>query len=116
MPDSTQNPQSAQDPERPDRPVVTDNADRRRYEARITGQLAGFADYRVTDQTVVFTHTEVQPEFEGRGVGSALVRQALDDVRRDGTHRVQVLCPFVQGWIDRHPDYTDLLADPPARD
>ena len=46
---------------------------------------------------------------EGEGVGSSLVRGALDDVRSKGGHKVLARCPFVSSWIDRHPDYADLL-------
>jgi uncharacterized protein len=88
---------------------VTDAAERRRYEARIDGELAGFAAYRASDGLVTFVHTEVMPEFEGRGVASALVRAALDDVRAHG-RRVRAVCPFVAGYVERHADeYRDLL-------
>lgn len=80
-----------------------------RYEAHLDGELAGFAAYDLTDRVVVFTHTEVEPKFEGHGVGSALARFALDDVRATGTHRVLALCPFIKGWIEKHPEYADLL-------
>ena len=53
-------------------PVVADNPSASRYEARIGDELAGFAEYQLTDELVVFTHTEVRPAFEGAGVGSAL--------------------------------------------
>ena len=56
---------------------------------------------------VVFTHTEVLPAHEGEGVGSTLVRHALDDVRSRGLKALAV-CPFVLGWIRRHPEYADL--------
>ena len=59
-----------------------------RYEAWVDGVLAGFADYQVTDVLIVFTHTEVGDAYEGQGVGSAIARYALDDVRSTGTHRV----------------------------
>ncbi|MDF1606534.1 GNAT family N-acetyltransferase [Nocardioides sp. YIM 152315] len=84
-----------------------------RYEAHIDGELAGFAEYQLTDRLVVFTHTEVDERFEGQGVGSALARFALDDVRADGARRVLPLCPFVKGWIGKHPDYTDLVYGAP---
>jgi predicted GNAT family acetyltransferase len=89
--------------------VVTDNPDEHRYEARIDGELAGFSAYRPSDGLVTFTHTEVFPEFEGRGVGGAIARSALDDVRASG-RRVRPLCPFIRAWIERHPDYQDLVA------
>jgi uncharacterized protein len=88
---------------------VTDNPKRRRYEARIDGALAGFAAYDLAGERIVFTHTEVDPQYEGRGVGSALAQFALDDVRAEGTRRVVPRCPFIKGWIDRHPDYADLV-------
>jgi predicted GNAT family acetyltransferase len=89
---------------------VTDAPEQHRYEARNDGELAGFAEYRATDRLVTFVHTEVLPEFEGRGVGSGLVRAALDGVRASG-RRVRALCPFVKGYIERHPgEYDDLAS------
>jgi predicted GNAT family acetyltransferase len=80
-----------------------------RYEAFIDGEQVGFAEYQLTDRLVVFTHTEVEDKCEGMGVGSALAREALDDVRRDGTREVVPLCPFIKSWIGHHPDYQDLV-------
>lgn len=91
---------------------VINNADEHRYEARIDGELAGFAAYELADRRIIFTHTEVFPEFEGRGVGSALARGALDDVRAAGGPRVVPRCPFIRGWIDAHPDYAELTRRP----
>lgn len=89
-------------------PVVTDNPDLQRFEARLDGTLAGFAEYQLTDELVVFTHTEVDPSFEGRGVGSALAQFALDQVRAEGTRKALPLCPFIKSWIQRHPDYLPI--------
>lgn len=105
--------------ERPEQrePVTSDELDLRhaddksRYEAWLDGQLAGFADYQHSDGLITFTHTEIDPAFEGRGVGSALVRFALDDVRAAGERHVLPLCPFVKGWLQRHPEYADLIYD-----
>ncbi|MHA6620748.1 GNAT family N-acetyltransferase [Pseudonocardia sp. DLS-67] len=89
---------------------VTDAPEQHRYEARIDGELAGFAEYRASDRIVTFVHTQVMPDFEGKGVGSALVRGALDDVRAHG-RKVRAVCPFVKGYVERHPDeYGDLVA------
>lgn len=85
-----------------------------RYEARIDDTLAGIAEYQLTSELIVFTHTEVDPRFEGRGVGSSLAHFALHDVRASGTHRVLPLCPFFKAWIGKHPDYQDLLYGAPA--
>lgn len=90
--------------------TVTNNPEQNRYEARIDGELAGFAEYRLSDGLITFTHTEVDPSFEGKGVGGALARSALDDVRADGSRKVKPLCPFIKGWIEKHPDYSHLVA------
>jgi predicted GNAT family acetyltransferase len=87
---------------------VVEAEPRQRYEAHVDGALAGFAEYRRRDGRTVFTHTEVDDEFEGQGVGGALARAALDDVRARGELAVPV-CPFIDEWIRRHPDYGDLV-------
>lgn len=89
--------------------TVRDNPAEHRYEAWLDDELAGFAAYGFRDGAIVFTHTEVDDRFEGRGVGSALARGALDDVRAKGERRVVPLCPFIKGWIEKHPDYQDLV-------
>ncbi|GGQ34262.1 putative GNAT family acetyltransferase [Actinomadura coerulea] len=88
---------------------ISDNAGQSRYEIRLDGDLAGFAEYERGEGALVFTHTEVDSAFEGKGVGSALARGALDDVRSQGLSVVP-LCPFIKKWIDRHPDYHDLVS------
>ncbi|MET9924043.1 MULTISPECIES: GNAT family N-acetyltransferase [unclassified Streptomyces] len=89
---------------------VDDVSAAKRYEARVDGgsDVAGFADYIRTTELVAFVHTEVAPEYEGKGVGSALVRTALDEARA-ARLRVLATCPFFAAWIARHPDYQDLL-------
>ena len=87
---------------------VRDAPDRQRYEAVVDGTLAGFAVYRDNRGVRVFTHTEVLPAYEGRGVGTALARGALDDVRASGRTLV-ARCPFIRGYIERHPEYADLV-------
>src|SRR5947208_11387475 len=93
--------------------TVRDNPDEHRFEASIGGQLAGFAEYREPtggNGDLVFTHTEVFDQFEGKGVGSALARGALDELRERGVY-ARPLCPFISGWIRRHPEYLELVAD-----
>lgn len=90
--------------------VVTNNPDLLRYEARLRDELAGFAAYRLEDGRITFTHTEVGSAFEGKGVGSALATSALEDVRATGGLTVLPLCPFIKGWIGRHPEFQDLVA------
>ena len=89
--------------------TVTHNPDRRRFEAHRGGDLAGFAEYQLTSELYVFTHTEVEPALEGQGIGGALARGALDHVREEGSRSVLPICPFIKVWIDRNPDYADLL-------
>lgn len=88
--------------------TVTNARDRKRYEARVDGVLAAIADYIPTEELVAFTHTEVLAGFEGKGVGSALIGEALDDVRGQQL-AVLAVCPFVSGYVQRHPEYSDLL-------
>jgi len=87
---------------------VSDNPAASRFEAHVDGELAGFAEYQLTDQLVVFTHTEVLPAFEGKGVGSAIAKFALDQVQAAGERKVLPVCPFIKGWIQRHPDYLGI--------
>jgi uncharacterized protein len=88
--------------------VVVDNAGLSRVEALVDGAVAGFAAYLDRPGRRVFTHTEVDPAYGGQGIGGTLARSALDRARADGA-RVVPLCPFIRGWIDKHPDYADLV-------
>lgn len=90
---------------------VTNNVRERRYEARVDGALAGYAGYDETPEVIAFTHTKVEPAYEGKGVGGALARAAMDDVRERGDRQVVAVCPYIVGWFDKHPDYQSLLAD-----
>ena len=94
-------------------PTVTDAPDRSRYEIRDGDRLLGQAAYQRRGTQVVFVHTEVDDSAEHSGLGSRLVRSALDDVRGRG-ETVVPRCSFVAGWIQRHPEYQDLV-DPSAR-
>ena len=87
---------------------VTDNAAEHRYEAHLDGTLAGFAEYRDRPGRRIFVHPEVDDAFEGHGVGGALAAAALDDVRRLGL-AVVPRCPFISAYIERHPEYADLV-------
>lgn len=89
---------------------VVDVPERRRYEvvAADDGAVLGFADYRVADGVVTIPHVEVDPAYEGRGVGGTLVRGLLDDVRLRGL-KVVPLCPFARAWIARNEEYADLV-------
>ncbi|MCM3887111.1 GNAT family N-acetyltransferase [Frankia sp. R82] len=89
--------------------AVIDNPDRHRYEARTSdGQVAGFVQYQRRGEQIILVHTEVAPQFEGRGVGSALAAGSLDDAR---ARQLAVVpqCPYIRAYIDRHPVYADLV-------
>lgn len=89
--------------------------ERERYEARADGAVLGVLAYEdLTDGAEVLLardlrSTVVSPEHSGQGIGSALVRYALEDLREDGIP-VRATCWFVAGYIDRHPEFQDLLA------
>ena len=87
---------------------VRDNPSEQRYDVFVDTSLAGSTFYRTEPDLVIFTHTEIDPAYEGRGVGSSLAREALDDVRKQGKHVVPQ-CPFIAGYIRRHEEYVDLV-------
>jgi predicted GNAT family acetyltransferase len=87
---------------------VTNNQAESRYELAAEGSTA-IAAYRLSGKRIVFTHTEVPTELEGRGIASALIRGALDDARAKGL-KVVPACAFVRGYVEKHPEYQDLLA------
>ena len=91
---------------------VTDVPERARFEARDGKTVAGFAEYQLAGTLVVFTHTEVDPAYEGKGVGGRLVQTSLDEARQAG-RRVLPLCPFYRSWLERHPEYADVVYSAP---
>ena len=91
--------------------VVADNPQRHRFELHVGETVAGFAAYRLEPDRVVFTHTEIDPAFEGQGLGSRLAAGALDAVRARGLAIVPQ-CPFIAAYVKRHPEYQDLVVTP----
>ena len=87
---------------------VVNNPEQSRYEASLDGSQVGFAEYRLEGDTIVFTHTEVADEAEGKGIGSALAESALDDVSNRGL-RVVPRCRFIAAYIGQHDEYLDLV-------
>ena len=87
---------------------VVDNPEKHRYEISVDG-LTAFTTYRIADGVITFVHTEVPPEFRGKGIGSRLVRGELEAARARGL-KVVPRCEFVAGYIDKHPEFRDLLA------
>jgi predicted GNAT family acetyltransferase len=93
------------------RVLVADNPSLSRFEIGVDGALAGFATYRDLRSARAFDHTEIAAEYEGMGLASTLIRFALDQARAAG-RKVLPFCPFVRGFIERHPDYLDLVEQP----
>lgn len=93
--------------------VVRDDAGSQ-YVITVDGARAGFAEFARDDAHVVFTHTVIDDAFSGQGLGTTLVRAALDDVRAQGL-RIVALCPFVAAYLRRHHDYDDILDRPDGR-
>jgi predicted GNAT family acetyltransferase len=88
---------------------VTDVPERERFEARDdAGEVAGFMTYQVTGGIVAYTHTEVLPAFEGRGVGSQIARAVMEDAKARG-RSVVPLCPFLSKWLEKHHDFDDIV-------
>jgi uncharacterized protein len=88
--------------------TVTDRPEQLRYEIEVDGEVAGFLMYRREPDVLELVHTDVDPNWEGKGVGAALVKGALDDVRARGL-KVRPFCPFVRAYLRRHPEYEDLV-------
>jgi predicted GNAT family acetyltransferase len=86
---------------------VRNDPEHRRFELEVEGHKA-FAYYRLEPGVITFIHTEVPPELGGRGIGSRLIKGALEEVRRQGL-RVVAQCPFVGGYIAKHQEFGDLL-------
>lgn len=86
---------------------VVDNPAQQRFELEVSGHLAA-AYYKIEGDVITFVHTEVPPELGGQGVGSRLVKGALDQVRARGW-KVVAQCPFVKAYIEKHADYQNLL-------
>lgn len=83
---------------------ITRLDERHRYQLVVDGERAGFAQYRLEPGRVVFTHTVVKPEYEGRGLGSRLAKFVLDDAVARG-ERIVPECPFIAAYLRRHDDY-----------
>lgn len=88
---------------------VSDHPEASQYEARLNGEVVGVAAYRLGDDVITFTHTGVDAPHERQGIGGTLAQFALDDARRRNL-QVRPRCSFIRSWIERHPDYADLVA------
>jgi predicted GNAT family acetyltransferase len=88
--------------------VINNTADSR-FEVSLDGETA-FAEYRLVDHGIILPHTVVPEAFEGKGVGSALAKTALGYAREHDL-KVIPLCPFIAGYITKHPEWHDIVHD-----
>jgi predicted GNAT family acetyltransferase len=89
---------------------IRDNREAARFEIVVDGVVAGFAKYKLREDEIVFLHTEVKDEFEGKGIGGELARGVLGAAREAGL-TVVPQCPFISGYIRRHPEYQDIVRE-----
>ena len=87
------------------------NAERQRYVAVSNERSVAFSEYELAPGRIVFTHTVVRPEYEGRGIGSGLARFAIRDAQSQGL-RITPVCPFVRAYLRRHPEYESIVDYP----
>ncbi len=89
--------------------MVTDVPGESRYEIRLGDELVGFAAYERRPGEITFTHTEIDPSFEGRGLAGRLIGTALDAAREEKL-AVRPVCPYVRAYIEEHPAYESLVS------
>jgi len=87
---------------------VIHNEEKSRFETKVEG-LISLVDYKRKDNTFLVTHTEVPIKLEGRGIAAALTKALLDYVRNNG-FKVRPICPYTKVYIQRHPEYNDIVA------
>lgn len=93
--------------------IVEDNPELSRFELRVDGELVGWSDYRPAGDSVIVAHTEIDERREGEGLGGILVAEVLDRIRASGKTVIPT-CPFTAAYIQRHPEYVDVV-DPSMR-
>lgn len=90
---------------------IENNEENNRYEVTLDGKVVAFAEYKSRPDKITFTHTQVDPDYEGKGIGSRLAKTALDDAVSRGL-RITLYCPFITAYVDRHREYAKHI-DPP---
>jgi uncharacterized protein len=89
--------------------AVRDDSEHSRYELSVDGMAVGIADYVLSGSTIVFPHTEIQPDRRNQGLAAILVRAALDDAREQGRSVVPE-CSYVRDFIEANPEYRRLIS------
>jgi len=92
----------------------TDKPEQRRWEVTDSNVVVAYAEYRTAPGRMIFTHTVVEPAFEGHGLGTRLARHVLDDAVARGL-RITPRCPFIRSYIERHPQYLAWVDMPEPR-
>jgi hypothetical protein len=87
---------------------VEHRTDEGRFVVAMEGHEAELTYMKIDDDTLDYTHTYVPNEFRGRGVGARLVKRALDYAKENG-YKVKPTCPFVSSFVERKPEYGELL-------
>ncbi|MGK2878375.1 MAG: GNAT family N-acetyltransferase [Solirubrobacterales bacterium] len=90
--------------------TTKDNPDEHQFEIFVDGELAGFTVYRARPGIRAFIHTEIDPAYEGQGLGGQMITAALDAAREAGED-ILPFCPFVNHFIKTHADYLDLVPE-----
>ena len=83
-------------------------ASQSRYVYSVGSEAVGLTDYRVVGDAIQLTHTEINPQLRGSGLGGRMVQAVLDDIRTTTELRVVAVCPFVVDWLHHHPEYHEL--------
>lgn len=86
--------------------TVKNNTDKHRFEVSLDDQLA-LVEYRIAGPNIIFTHTEVPPEFEGMGIAGKMAKVALDYAKAEG-YKIQALCPYIAAYVRRHAEYQPI--------
>jgi uncharacterized protein len=90
--------------------TVVDVPEKDRFEARDeSGVMVGMVTYQLTSNIIVYTHTEVSPEHEGKGIAGQLAKAVMDDARERG-RTVVPICPYISKWLEKHTEYDDVVA------
>ena len=89
-------------------PEIVHSAERNRFELRLAGEVIGRCYYRAEPQRRVFTHTEVEPDYQGQGLSSRLIAVALNDTREAGL-RIVAQCPAIAAYVAKHPEFDDIV-------
>lgn len=90
---------------------VRNNTEQHHYELVVEDQVVGFVKYRMVGDAIRLVHTEIEPEHEGKGYGSTLAKQVLNEMRAQNKQIIPA-CKFIAGYIEKHPEYADLIAQP----